>query len=308
MRELTFAVSVALPKGGVGKTTTALGLALTLGREPKLGPVLLVDADPQASATTTRAALVQRQNQRSRATGAARGTDPATCPQSTFETIYPFAQCQLSFPSTGELARADVVRQLDAVTHGHYTPVHSPGLHQGADRSEPAGPVVANVLVIDTSPAYPSILSGVLDFLARQPRALLVVPTTMSDFDIPQARQFSDILQRSTAASVRYAMLATKFDRRRRADAERLDVLRRAYPVFNTIVPYGAPFARGPFDDFDRPKSPYGRIYKSVTAEAVEMLTGRWQSALADTSNDTAAEAPAAPALETEAEVEVAHA
>lgn len=282
MQELTFAVSVALPKGGVGKTTTAVGLALTLGREPRLGAVLLVDADPQASATAARAALVQRQNQRWRAAASARGDEPETCRQESFATIYPFAQCQLSFPSTGELARADVVRQLEAIAHGHYQPVRTPGPSAAGLGSEVAEPVVPNVVVIDTSPAYPAILSGVLDFLARQPRALLVVPTTMSDFDIPQARQFSDVLQRSTAANVRYAMLATKYDRRRRADGERLSSLRQGYPVFNTVVPYGAPFARGPFDDFDRPKSPYGRIYKSVTAEAVEMLTGRWQPALID--------------------------
>lgn len=281
MRELTFVVAVALPKGGVGKTTTAVGFALTLGREPRLGNVLLVDADPQASATTSRAALVQRHNQTGLRAAAARGDDPTTATLATFDTIYPYAHCQLAFPRDAELSRADVAHQLDQITHGHYTPTRAggaPATPAGDPQPEPE-PVTPNVLIIDTSPAYPAILGGVLDFMARQPKALLVVPTTMSDFDIPQARQFSDVLQRSTAAGVRYAMLATKFDRRRRADGERLAVLRQAYPVFNTIVPYGAPFARGPFDDHDKPKSPYGRIYKSVTAEAVEMLTGRWQPA-----------------------------
>lgn len=300
MQELTFAVSVALPKGGVGKTTTAVGLALTLGREPRLGTVLLVDADPQASATTARASLVQRQNQRWRAAASARGDEPGACRQESFDTIYPFAQCQLSFPSTGELARAGVVRQLEAITYGRYQPVRPPGPVADGHGRQPAEPAVPNVIVIDTSPAYPAILSGVLDFLACQPRALLVVPTTMSDFDIPQARQFSDVLQRSTAANVRYAMLATKYDRRRRADGERLSGLRQGYPVFNTVVPYGAPFARGPFDDFDRPKSPYGRIYKSVTAEAVEMLTGRWRPAVVD--HEAEPMATGEPGLPVEAE------
>jgi cellulose biosynthesis protein BcsQ len=292
------------PRAASARRRPRSGWALTLGREPRLGTVLLVDADPQASATTSRAALVHRQNHHTRAAATARGDDPDAVPPATFATIYPFAQCQLSFPSTGELARADVARQLEGITHGHYAPVRPPGANGPSTPAADVEPALPAVVVVDTSPAYPAILSGVLDFLARQPRALLVVPPTMSDFDIPQARQFSDILHRSTAANVRYALLATKFDRRRRADGERLNGLRLVYPVFNTIVPYGAPFARGPFDDFDRPKSPYGRIYKSVTAEAVEMLTGRWQP----TPTDAVANADAQTETESAAQVEVAHA
>ncbi len=275
MRSVTFVIAVTLLKGGVGKTTTSIGLGLSLGREPRVGRVLLVDADPQASATASRAALVRRENLRKATSTASRPTDPAAAGV-TFDDVYPFAQCQLSFPNDGDLGRVDVYRQLAEITEGRYQPTRI-----GSDAGPPAAsePVVPNVMIIDTSPAYPGILGGVLDFVAQQNNALLIVPTTMSDLDIPQARQFPEVLERSTASHIPYALLATKFDRRRRTDLERLQALRAAYPVFNTVVPYGLPFARGPFDDHDKPKSPYGRIYKSVTAEAIELLVGKWQPA-----------------------------
>ncbi|MGF1600098.1 MAG: ParA family protein [Acidimicrobiales bacterium] len=276
MRNVTFVMAVTLLKGGVGKTTTSIGLGLALGREPRVGQVLLVDADPQASATASRAALVRRENLRTANLVATRpaGSTPAWA---TFDEVYPFAQCQLSFPAEGNLSRADVYHQLADITEGHYRPTQIDDRTGPGPERTPSTPVIPNVIIVDTSPAYPGILGGVLDFVAEQDHALLVVPTTMSDLDIPQARQFPEILNRSTANQTPYALLATKFDRRRRTDLERLQALRAAYPVFNTVVPYGLPFARGPFDDHDKPKSPFGRVYKSVTAEAIEMLVGKWQ-------------------------------
>ncbi len=279
MRNVTFVIAVTLLKGGVGKTTTSIGLGLSLGREPRVGQVLLVDADPQASATASRVALARRENQRAARRVEARGRAGAAPNRTTFDDVYPFAQCQLAFPADGDLDRGDVFTQLAEITEGRYQPTQADD--GGPDEAGEAAnsPVVPNVIVIDTSPAYPRILGGVLDFIASQQTALIVVPTTMSDLDIPQARQFPSVLGRSTASGVPYGILATKVDRRRRTDLERLQALRREHPVFNTVVPYGLPFARGPFDDHARPKSPYGRVYKSVTAEAIEMLVGKWQPA-----------------------------
>ena len=217
-----------------------------------------------------------RTNHRPTATS---GRASAAASWTTFDDVYPFAQCQLAFPADGDLDRGDVLNQLAEITEGQYRPTRVVDARTADGSAAECLPIVPNVIVIDTSPAYPRILGGVLDFIASQQTALLVVPTTMSDLDIPQARQFPAVLSRSTASEVPYGLLATKFDRRRRTDLERLQALRGEHPVFNTVVPYGLPFARGPFDDHARPKSPYGRVYKSVTAEAIEMLVGKWQPA-----------------------------
>ena len=292
MREVTFVIAVTLLKGGVGKTTTSVGLGLSLGREPRVGQVLLVDADPQASATASRASVVRRENLRLASSDRKRA-ESADTPAVTFDAVYPFAHCQLALPADGEPSRDDVVFQLGEISEGRYRPTMIDARTGYQVESGPASPPVQpNVIIVDTSPAYPGILGGVLDFLARQPVALIVVPTTMSDLDIPQARQFPEILRRSTAGHVPYALLATKLDRRRRTDLERLQALRAAYPVFNTVVPYGLPFARGPFDHHDKPKSPFGRVYKSVTAEAIEMLVGKWRP------SDAVAESPPIAAAE----------
>ncbi len=289
MRDVTFVIAVTLLKGGVGKTTTSVGLGLSLGREPRVGQVLLVDADPQASATASRASVVRRENQR--LAGNHKRVESDDTPAVTFDAVYPFAHCQLALSADGEPSRDDVAHQLGEISEGRYRPTvidARTGFQVDADPASP--PVQPNVIIVDTSPAYPRILGGVLDFLARQPVALIVVPTTMSDLDIPQARQFPEVLRRSTAGHVPYALLATKLDRRRRTDLERLEALRAVYPVFNTVVPYGLPFARGPFDHHDKPKSPFGRVYKSVTAEAIEMLVGKWRPSDAAPSIAAAAE------------------
>lgn len=279
MAEISVAIAVALLKGGVGKTTSAVGLAMNLGMAAdQLGPVLFVDADPQATASTSRAGLVERVNRSLSEDVAERGepTDQDLASVATFASVYPFEHTQIRHPDAahGHYADSqDVLDQLKDFTSGRYDSVVLTTPEWAPDPA-PEPPVAPRVMVIDTSPAFPAILDGVLAFLATQPRSVIVIPSSMDDYDLAQARQFPELLERSGAGQVPYAILATKVDGRRREHRDRFLALRDSgYPIFDTVVPYGAPFQRGPLSEYRRPKSPFNRVYKAVAAEAIRLAT-----------------------------------
>ncbi len=287
MTEISVAIALALLKGGVAKTTSAVGLAVNLGMASgQLGPVLFVDGDPQATATTSRANLVQRLNagladEIARRGGEATHEDRANL--ATFGNVYPYSHTQLAHPDPTNdhfASRREVTDQLNAFTDGIYRPIvlRPP---EWAGEPPPDQPIAPKVMVIDTSPAFPGLLDGVLDFMAQQPRSVVIVPTSMDDYDLGQARQFPELLRRSSAANVPYAILATKVDGRRREHRDHIEALHRAnYPVFDTVVPYGAPFQRGPLWEYSKPKSPFNRVYKAIAAEALRIaMTPRTEPA-----------------------------
>jgi cellulose biosynthesis protein BcsQ len=274
MADVAAVIVFALLKGGVGKTTSAVGTSLALGRASNLGPVLLVDGDPQATATTTRAALAHRLNQDLEQAITRRGRlapeDVASL--ATFENVYPFSHTQIRYTTGRPIERSDIELQLTGFSEGRYQPIEL-SRPAWAGQAPPAQrPQQPRIMVIDTSPAFVDILAGVLDFVAKQPRALIIVPSPMDDYDLGQARQFPQLLSNSPAAHVPYAILGTKIDGRRKTHRGRVTTLRAAgYRVFDTVIPYGAPFERGPMWDFANPKSPFCRIYKAVAAEALRM-------------------------------------
>ena len=280
MSEISVAIAFALLKGGVGKTTSAVGLGVNLGMAAgQLGPVLFVDGDPQATATTSRANLVRRLNaELTREVEERRGgvTHEDMANLATFGNVYPYSHTQIAHPDPGSdvfASRQEVTAQLNAFTDGIYQPIVLPPPTWAGEPPQDQ-PIAPKIMVIDTSPAFPGLLDGVLDFMAQQPRSIIIVPTSMDDYDLGQARQFPELLRRSSASQVPYAILATKVDGRRKEHKEHIKALRRAdYPMLDTVVPYGAPFQRGPLWDYNKPKSPFNRVYKAIAAEAIRMAT-----------------------------------
>lgn len=240
-RQPFLTIAVAAFKGGVGKSTTAAGLAQEFSREVNTA---LVDCDPQQSASSARTLAVTEARRD--------GMDV------TFENVYDFTQTRVDT----SMGRDGTLRQLRKIAAGEWTDPFS---------DEPTPFEVPQVMVIDTPPGDAVVL-GVADFVAASPRGSMIVVTTPNDLDLGNSLQTYRNFQK-THPELKSWMLLNQVIKAR-AEHKELTPDLLGFDTFKTVVPTHAEISR--MFRYDTMRSHRGtRIYNAIAAELLEY----WENA-----------------------------
>ncbi len=256
--ELTWVLAIANQKGGVGKTTTAINLAVALADTGRR--VLLVDLDPQGNATS--------------------GVSPreaATAARRANRTIYPAL--------VGETALDEIVMQVrpllflapagDDLVGAEIELVTMEGRERRLKALLAASEQKYNYVLIDTPPSL-----GILTLNALVAADSVLVPMQCEYYALEGLSSLLgtiDKVRRMLSPALELeGLLLTMFDSRNRLSHEIAGEVRRHFPdrIFRSVIPRSVRMSESPSHGLSvleyEAKSAGAKEYRALAAEIIE--------------------------------------
>jgi chromosome partitioning protein len=249
-------LAIANQKGGVGKTTTSVALAVTLAAQGLR--VLLIDLDPQGNASSSL------------------GTDKSSLVRTTYDLMIGRARAiEVARPTGRE--RLDIVATSSSLAAAEIELVDIPDRERQLKRALAGVEERYDLVLIDCPPSL-----GLLTVNAFTAAHSVVVPIQCEFLPLEGLTQ----LQR-TIGQVRQhlnpdlaitGVLMTMYDARTRLSAQVVEEVRRFYPreLFTTIIPRSIRMAEAPsyglsIGEYD-PKSNGAVAYQRLASELSQRL------------------------------------
>jgi chromosome partitioning protein len=246
-------VAFANQKGGVGKTTTAVNLAVALGREGRR--VLIVDLDPQANATS--------------AAGAGNTTDDSPGAYGLLLDDTPAADCIVHVPDE----RVDIIPASAALAGAEVELVPAMARERRLANSLAALSGDYDWIFVDCPPSL-----GLLTVNALTAAQAVIVPVQCEYLaleGLSRLMETLELVRRNLNPSLEVlGIVLTMFDSRTRLAQQVVDEVREHFPqTFATVIPRAVRLSEAPSHGQSIFRyDPGGRAAQAYAALGAELL------------------------------------